>query len=110
MTCAGLEVKLFPATAYAKQWFPYQFGYNKFIEHYSDLTTFLPYASGFLSASRTTNCNAQGNYKFERVLDGDYVLHTIITWRVGRSYQGGTLVNYMTVSNGEDTEKMIVGQ
>ncbi len=65
-------------------------------------------APGFFDHTRTTLCNAQGFYQFDRLSDGNYIVHTSITWEVparfGMQKQGGTLIGRIAIANGASVE------
>ena len=52
---------------------------------------------------KVQKCDAQGDFVFERVADGDFFVVTQITWETGTSssYQGGNLMQRVSVSGGK---------
>jgi hypothetical protein len=93
VTCAGQSVTLMPVADIAREWSGHLFG-----------STSGGYASNYVVAAKkfnntdwstvakTTLCDAQGNFRFDRVADGEFYVFTSITWTVGYRVQGGMLM------------------
>lgn len=90
VSCAGKTARLYPATPYAREWArltyeradtgkaaPQGFDYRQTREG----PTGVMVNQGFLDASRSTKCDADGMFLFERVADGDYFLEADIAWQ-----------------------------
>lgn len=106
-TCAALSAHLVPISSYATERFTRMYGNTS--------SGFLSATSGFKftqtdaayeANSRTVRCDAQGNFRFENVPDGDYFVTAFVTWGVPTSAyvtatQGGVLMQRVSVSNGE---------
>lgn len=105
-TCAALPAYLVPVSTYARE---------RFLKMYGDADSgFLPATSGFKFAdtnaiyqanSRTVRCDAQGNFRFENVPDGDYYVTATVTWGVPlygvTMHQGGVMMQKVSVRGGE---------
>ena len=105
-TCAGEEVDLIPATEYAKRRFAASFG----TAGYSPYRTRVKFAntpSGYSEIRRTATCDAQGFFKFDKLADGDFFVTTQIVWSSNQTYQGGSLMQRVTVSGGEQKDVVL---
>lgn len=58
-------------------------------------------------ALKTTMCDAQGNFSFERVAAGNWLVVTEVIWTVGYSRQGGGLEGQVTAHDGEVTNILL---
>ncbi len=63
-------------------------------------TIFLPDEPAYREAMKSTTCDAQGNFEFSALKDGDYYIVTAVIWRV-RGYEGGLVSTRATVRNGK---------
>lgn len=102
VTCAGSDVFLIPATAYAKERMAYLYdtsGESGDNSHRRDFR-FNPDPPGYTSIVRKTRCDSQGNFVFDRVADGEFFVQTRVLWMVG-SLQGGNLMHRVTVRNNQ---------
>jgi hypothetical protein len=105
VTCAGQEVTLTPATAYSSERVKALFG--------SSLGGYAPAFGGrrvefestapeYWSSSRSTICDAQGNFRFDKMADGSFYVNTQITWNVSPyATEGGSITRLITLSGGE---------
>lgn len=57
--------------------------------------------------NRTVLCNAQGFFTFAKVRPGKWHIMTEVTWAVGDTYQGGTLLATTEVAAGEKAEVVL---
>ncbi|MDG2939377.1 hypothetical protein P7M32_01200 [Bisgaard Taxon 10/6] len=119
VTCAGQSVSLVPATSYAAERMTYIYRsdikgaipFNMFNELPSP--KFVNEPANFKNYSIKTVCDAQGNFTFENVADGDFYVVSIIYWDIGNvsmdfgARQGGSLMQKVTVKNSE-TKKIIL--
>ena len=114
VTCAGREVRLIPATAYARERMNLLYG--------STTQGYNPAFMGrnlgeqaqnkeYLDATRRTTCDAQGFFRFDNVADGDYFVATAIVCQV-RPYvsEGGALMHAVTLSGKEAKEIVLSPQ
>lgn len=107
VTCAGQTVHLVPATAYAKERFTALFGSSeKGINNRRDFK-FAPDPPEYYALARKTTCDAQGNFVFDRVADGDFFLTVLVAWEAGRLAQGGHLMQRITVRGGQ-TQSIVI--
>lgn len=102
VTCAGLPVSLIPSTAYADERIRVLYGNN--LRGYSSVNQavrFQPDPSTFYQLTKDTVCDAQGNFQFLNVADGTFYVVSRITWMVGYSAQGGSIMHQVTVQGGD---------
>lgn len=98
VTCAGAEVLLVPATAYAKERFLRIYG-DKNVSRQSII--FEPNPVEYLATTKNTKCDSQGNFVFERIADGDFFVTTRVTWENSNTTQGGAIFQAITVKDGQ---------
>lgn len=107
VTCAGATVWLIPATRYARE---------RIVNLYGNVSSgaskhrgvrFNPDPRAFYERMRTTKCDSQGNFQFERVADGEFIVVTEVVWRVGDSAQGGPVMHRLTVGGGKPASIVI---
>jgi hypothetical protein len=102
VTCAGSEVYLIPATQYAKERMAYLYGTqgesgsNSHRRQFS----FNPDPPSYTAIVRTTRCDSQGNFVFDRVADGEFYVQTQVSWMAG-SLQGGNLMHRVSVGGNQ---------
>ncbi len=68
---------------------------------HSGAPKFVPDLPEYTAATRKVLGDAQGNFVFDEVADGDFYVITMITWVVGYRQQGGTLMQSVKVEGGE---------
>lgn len=110
VTCAGNPVFLLPATAYADErvniiYGNYQSGYVPYaglLNH-----SFTPDDPEYKNLTEQTRCDAQGNFEFTNVADGEFYVHTLVTWSVNYTTQGGGLMRRVDLEGGEH-EKIVL--
>lgn len=102
VTCAGQQVYLIPATAYATERIRALYGNTeRGINAARRNYRFNPDPPEYLSLVRTTRCDAQGSFTFERVADGPFYVSTQVSWTVANSLQGGNLMHFVSVKGGQ---------
>ena len=93
VTCAGEEVTMIPATAYAQLRMQYVYGNTKSgVVKYMPNVEFFPNPDEYQNLTRRTRCDSQGNFLFERVADGDFYFVTSVNWQAGNTSQGGFIM------------------
>lgn len=103
VTCAGNEVDLIPAVTFSKERITKIYG-NVTGGRVGALTG--RSATGvdprYFSMKRIAICDAQGNFQFDRVANGDYYLFSYVTWAVPGSMfpEGGSTAKLIQVRNG----------
>jgi hypothetical protein len=113
-TCAGSRVSLVPITDYSEERMMYLYNipsssetrYTPWHERYK--TTFAYTDPEYEKFFITTYCDAQGNFLFENIADGDYFLATRVMWEApycvglncNNMFQGGDLMQRISVSGG----------
>ncbi len=103
VTCAGNEVTLTPATAYATERIMYIYKNTNKGVAYSGYK-FEPDEPEYLTYTKNTQCGAQGNFIFKNIADGEYFVTTKIQWTVGYNVQGGALMRKVSVKGGETAD------
>lgn len=101
VTCAGNQVVLMPVTARAREWATEVFestsgGYRQA----GGRGVVFDETDPFWRATREATCDAQGNFRFDGLPDGDFYVFTRITWRVGYNIQGGALMKSARLAGG----------
>lgn len=107
VTCAGFEVSLVPATRYATQRFQILYGNDQAGSNPGRNIRFDPDPPEYYTLARMTKCDAQGNFRFDEVADGDYLAQTSVGWMVAGRRQGGNLFQRVHVSGGR-TERLVL--
>lgn len=107
VTCAGEEVTLVPVTEYATERMMAIYGSDQRGYRGSGLLKFTPDDPAYYSASRTVLGDAQGNFLFDKVADGDFFVTTTVTWTAGYARQGGVLMQRVKVTGGE-TKRIVL--
>jgi len=107
VTCRGSGVTLLPATNYAKQWFPRHFGGSGLVDRPTQLEGLSPTVKGFLSLAKYSPCNDAGEFRFDHLKTGDYILHTSIEWPPGSKMTGQTFYAVVHVAEGRDTQVVV---
>lgn len=108
VTCAGLPIQLIPKTAYAAERIKAIYGNT--LRGYSPVMSqlkFTPDYPEYLQLSRQTLCDAQGNFEFGDVADGDFFVISAIVWQVGNYPQGGALMQAISVRNGDSKQLVL---
>lgn len=102
VTCAGFEVFLIPATQYAAERFRAIYGaVDQGFNAADRVVNFIPDLPGYHQHRRAARCDAQGNFVFDQVADGEYFVHVTVRWQVAGKEQGGALMQRATVSGGQ---------
>jgi hypothetical protein len=117
VTCAGQEVYLFPKTSYATEYLSVNYGHtNIFVVSYFDSqkgykgpSVGLPFDTvyPFSPYVKSSYCDAQGNFEFKNIGDGEYYVATKVDWVVQGAVQGGSLVHSVNVKNNESTTVVV---
>lgn len=109
-TCAGREVTLFPAGAYAKERMQGFYGSTTqgFIGAYSQQVE-MENNPAYLAVGATAICDSQGNFEFKQLPAGEYFLTTLVLWRVNYQWQGGRLMQGFKLREGEN-KKIVMTQ
>lgn len=100
VTCAGGTVFLMPRTDAAKEWATTLYGsVEGGAFPATGRVTFKP-QPGFFETARSTTCDAQGFFTFDKVADGDFLVFTRITWRTVDSLEGGSVMRAVHLAGG----------
>lgn len=111
VTCAGSGVLLIPAGGYATELFSRAWGNpqggtaNVFVMGPESMP------EGFKEYSRKSRCDAEGDFVFTGVPDGDYFVVSQVMWTVPGSYipEGGVVGRRVAIRGGRDARVLISG-
>lgn len=108
VTCAGAVVSLVPATTYAQRMYQALYGTDLGpAQHTGGAFNVTPKSDEFGQLVKKTQCDAQGNFAFERVADGDFFVETTVSWVVGGVTNGGPIMRRVAVSGGATTSVVV---
>jgi hypothetical protein len=101
-TCAGQTVYLIPATAYAKQRMQAIYkNTERGVAAARIYYRFIPDPPEYRALMRTSKCDSNGKFVFERVSDGEFFIVVLIPGQVGESPQGSQLMHHVRVRAGQ---------
>lgn len=114
VNCAGSNVDLYPYTPYSDVRIQAQYPKDMWLgSRIKSRDTFNPSAPEFDVLKRTTVCDSEGNFEFDSVKDGNYIVVTQVVWSVqgqfGPQRQGGYLIKNIAVNKGQKS-KVIVSE
>jgi hypothetical protein len=98
VTCAGSDVMLVPATSFFRE------AINLFRAGKKPLSNIDPTYSNMIKRSQG---DAQGNFSFRNLPNGNWYVLPEVKWTVGYNPQGGTLMKEVSVSNGETKQVLL---
>lgn len=111
-TCGGLKVSLVPVSTYALERVRRSYG--------SDQRGYMPARKGvnlvtpppgYLQTTKETRCDADGDFTFPNLPDGDYFVVTMITWGIPTRYftrtEGGHLMQRVRLAGGQTAEVVL---
>lgn len=99
VTCAGEQATLIPATAYATARMRILYGNVEAGRRPLTMMSAPEEAPPeYLRLTRTSTCDAQGNFRFDNLPPGQYFLTVPVRWVAGSAPQGGTLMRRVTVA------------
>lgn len=110
-TCAGLPVVLMPAGPQTNAYVQKHFGGPEGYETGGSA----PSAEPELEKLTTSKvCNAQGQFLFDGLADGDYYVIATVTWEVPTEYsfgsnQGGDIAKRISVKGGQTANVTLTG-
>ena len=112
VNCAGSNVDLYPYSQYSDIRIQAQYPKDIWLgSRIKSRDTFTPDAAEFDSLKRTAICDSEGNFEFESIKDGNYILVTEVIWNVmdkfGPSRQGGYLIKNISVGKGQKSKVII---
>lgn len=109
VTCAAQDVHLIPITDYTVDRVSQLYGGAPALNQVASQNiqnmrkrypVFIPDPPEYKEYSRITKCDANGEFQFTQVKDGEYYINTSVFWKV-QTYQGGTLITRVKVENGK---------
>lgn len=111
VTCAGREVRLIPATIYARARMLALYGTAESgVNRSRARPIFVPDPPDYLTHTRATKCDAQGNFEFDRVRPGDYFVATHVAWQIGYSVEGGGIMLLVQIAADDQRKKVVLSQ
>jgi len=112
VTCAGQAIGLYPVTEYSTERVKHIYGNDNigmisaFVAQHN-LNPFENTDEDYRTLSKSTQCDAQGFFKFEKIADGEFYLTSSIMWKSNPSsmyYEGGIMMRKVKVQGGEIKE------
>ncbi|RVT87025.1 hypothetical protein DXV76_02755 [Rhodobacteraceae bacterium CCMM004] len=109
VTCAGEEVALIPAGAYMREFVTKGFGRVEGGTIPAIMAPQVSHPPEFAQYRRTATCDAEGDFEFRNVANGDYYVTSIVLWTVGDQIipEGGALAKLVQIRGGRD-QRVIV--
>ncbi|SIO10424.1 hypothetical protein [Vannielia litorea] len=109
VTCAGYDVVLAPAGGYAKEFVTRAFGS---VQGGAIPVVMMPkvqHPAAFSEFQRKATCDAEGDFEFRAVPDGDYYIFSGILWEVPNQIipEGGALAEFFRVSGGRSVRVIV---
>lgn len=113
-TCAGNEAELIPVSDYSTEIMVFSFGNTEGgFSSANDgfIKTLDVQDKRWLDYRKVTYCDAQGNFKFTDVHDGEYYIRTLVVWQIpGRfGFEGGSLMKRVKVIGGQTVNVLVLG-
>jgi len=84
VTCAGATLSVTPSTDFAREVLAY-------LRAGGDLSAHQAANTAFLNLTRTTQCDAQGNFRISGLPAGRWIVSVTVGWLVAGERQGGAL-------------------
>ena len=114
VNCAGSTVDLYPSSPYSNARIEAKYPVDMWLgSRIKSRDTFNPEAPEFESIKRSTTCDSDGNFAFESVKPGNYIVVTEVRWTVTGPYgpqsQGGYIFKTVTVNKGQKS-KLVISQ
>ncbi|OOH89522.1 hypothetical protein BMT54_06415 [Pasteurellaceae bacterium 15-036681] len=112
VNCAGATVDLYPYTPYSMARIEAQYPFDMWIGgRFKSKDTFVPVVPQFETLKKTTTCDSEGNFEFDSLKDGSYIVVTEVVWHVPGKYgmerQGGYLFKNVSVNKGNKSKVII---
>lgn len=105
VTCAGRTVSLIPSGAHSRERIRNEYGTTRWpalAVRPADQPSRV-----YLLHMRRTICDAQGNFAFSGLADGDYFVETVVNWEVAGEDQGGALMAPVSLWDGASKRVMV---
>lgn len=110
VTCASEEVTLVPASPYATERIMARYGNTSSGSASFLFSNRLPEPDpSYMKSIRTAHCDAQGNFSFTDLPDGDYYVVTKVVWTVGNSIfpEGAGLMQKVSLHDGQQPKVIL---
>ena len=95
---AGSTVALYVATDYQREML------GKLRKNYPNKTEFTNIPAFFWRNRRVVEADADGDFSFTGIPDGDYIIHSSVVWYVGDVPQGGEVFAHVNVVGGRNVK------
>lgn len=100
-TCSGQKVFLVPVTDYSTVRIRALYGSDqRGVMIGSSSIRFDPDPPEYSQLVRSTECDREGNFRFQRVADGAFFVTAIVRWETRGKREGGSLMQRVSVSGG----------
>ena len=114
VNCAGYNVDLYPSSPYTKARIEGMYPLNQWLgNRFISADTFNPDYPDFKNIKRSTTCDSEGNFVFDSLKTGEYIVVTEVRWSVpsqfGMQQQGGYILKPITVTKGQKN-KLVISQ
>jgi hypothetical protein len=104
-TCAGQPVYLVPATEYARVRMRALYGSDQRGARLDGRShRFEPDPPAYSRLVRQERCDANGNFRFDRVAAGSFFVTAVVRWQQGERQAGGSLMQRATAVPGRRVE------
>jgi hypothetical protein len=110
VTCAASEVSLIPDVEYSRQRMEGMYGSVEKGYTPAGVLNRIPPAKSdaYNKSGKNTTCDAQGNFSFENISNGEYFVVTTVGWQVSEyTQEGGALMQHVSVSNGRNVKVLL---
>jgi hypothetical protein len=107
-TCAGRTVALVPESKYSTERMLSIYGNisKGFVNAYQN-TKFDDNPQGYIDSVRTSICDAQGNFEFNKIPKGRYYVTTQVIWSVNHALHGGFLMRQVEITDSSKTRVVL---
>lgn len=105
VTCAGTKISLYPQSQYADERAKFLYGNNTkgFRGALHTNYQFIPDDSyDYHEARKTTICDATGKFEFLNLPSGQYYIASRVVWQVQSIWQGGSLMQKISLAENEN--------
>lgn len=110
VTCASEEVTLVPVSPYATERIMARYGNTTSGSAGFLFSNRLPEPdASYMTSIRTAHCDAQGNFSFTDLPDGDYYVVTKVVWTVGNNIfpEGAGLMQKVSLHDGQQPKVIL---
>jgi hypothetical protein len=105
VTCAGALVEAVPVTAYSIERMRLMYQSTEQGVNRDRIIERAPLEYDL--QVRSSQCDAQGNYRISELPVGDYFIVTRVTWSVGNRQQGGSIMRRVRLAAGQNVDLIL---